>query len=68
MVKLRWDTIQANAEMMKDRTALLFVTNDHGRHLDGHKDGFVGTALKLPRFVAKSELLAIGLTSVVERR
>ncbi|MEX1002532.1 MAG: sulfatase-like hydrolase/transferase [Crocinitomicaceae bacterium] len=31
--------IQSNAHY-KDKTAL-FVTNDHGRHLDGHKDGFV---------------------------
>jgi arylsulfatase A-like enzyme len=24
---------------MKNQTTL-FITNDHGRHLDGHKDGF----------------------------
>ncbi|MES2590100.1 MAG: sulfatase [Bacteroidota bacterium] len=34
-----WNMIQANPKM-KDQTALL-VTNDHGRHLDGHKNGFV---------------------------
>lgn len=31
--------IQTN-EHYKGKTAM-FVTNDHGRHLDGHKDGFV---------------------------
>ncbi|MCB9224512.1 MAG: sulfatase-like hydrolase/transferase [Crocinitomicaceae bacterium] len=31
--------IQTN-EHYKDNTTI-FVTNDHGRHLDGHKDGFV---------------------------
>lgn len=34
-----WQMIQSDPEM-KDRTTL-FVTNDHGRHPDGHKDGFV---------------------------
>lgn len=29
-----------NHEFYKDKTTI-FVTNDHGRHLDGHKDGFV---------------------------
>lgn len=33
-----WNTIQSDPEM-KDQTAL-FITNDHGRHLDGHKEGF----------------------------
>jgi len=28
------------SEFYKDKTTI-FVTNDHGRHLDGHKDGFV---------------------------
>lgn len=28
------------SEHYKDKTTI-FVTNDHGRHLDGHKDGFV---------------------------
>jgi hypothetical protein len=34
-----WNYIQENPEM-KDRTAL-FITNDHGRHLDGHRNGFI---------------------------
>jgi len=34
-----WNYIQADPEM-KDQTTL-FITNDHGRHLDGHKNGFV---------------------------
>ena len=34
-----WQYIQGNPKF-KDKTTLL-VTNDHGRHLDGHKDGFV---------------------------
>ena len=33
-----WMSIQNDPEM-KDKTAL-YITNDHGRHLDGHKDGF----------------------------
>ncbi len=35
-----WSFIQSDS-VYHDRTAL-FVTNDHGRHLDGIKDGFVG--------------------------
>lgn len=34
-----WEMIQENPRM-KDQTAL-FITNDHGRHPDGHKDGFI---------------------------
>jgi Metalloenzyme superfamily len=34
-----WALIQADP-VLKDTTAL-FITNDHGRHLDGLKDGFV---------------------------
>lgn len=34
-----WELIQ-NHPLMKDQTTLL-ITNDHGRHLDGHRDGFV---------------------------
>lgn len=34
-----WNMIQSN-EKMKDKTALI-ITNDHGRHLDGHKDGYI---------------------------
>lgn len=33
-----WNLIQSNPKM-RNQTALL-VTNDHGRHLDGHKDAF----------------------------
>jgi membrane-anchored protein YejM (alkaline phosphatase superfamily) len=33
-----WNEIQSNPEMKNQTT--LFITNDHGRHLDGHKDGF----------------------------
>lgn len=34
-----WEHIQADP-VMKGRTTL-FITNDHGRHLDGHKDGYI---------------------------
>jgi predicted AlkP superfamily pyrophosphatase or phosphodiesterase len=34
-----WGTIQANSRL-KDKTTL-FITNDHGRHTEGHKNGFV---------------------------
>ena len=34
-----WNLIQSDPEMKN--TTTLFVTTDHGRHLDGHKDGFV---------------------------
>lgn len=34
-----WNMIQSN-QKLKDKTALI-ITNDHGRHLDGHKDGYV---------------------------
>lgn len=34
-----WNLIQLDS-IYKDKTTL-FITNDHGRHLDGHKDGFV---------------------------
>lgn len=34
-----WNGIQANPKL-RNKTTLL-ITNDHGRHLDGHKDGFV---------------------------
>jgi hypothetical protein len=33
-----WNLIQSDA-IYKNKTAL-FITNDHGRHCDGHKDGF----------------------------
>jgi hypothetical protein len=34
-----WNAIQANPAL-KDKTTL-YITNDHGRHLDGKKNGFV---------------------------
>jgi len=34
-----WNLIQSNP-LMKDQTTL-FITNDHGRHLEGHKSGFI---------------------------
>lgn len=34
-----WQLIQKNSQM-KNKTSI-FITNDHGRHPDGHKDGFV---------------------------
>jgi predicted AlkP superfamily pyrophosphatase or phosphodiesterase len=34
-----WNLIQKD-EKYKDKTTLI-ITNDHGRHLDGHKNGFV---------------------------
>lgn len=38
-IYLLFELLRAN-EFYKDQTTV-FVTNDHGRHLDGHKDGFV---------------------------
>lgn len=35
-----WQLIQTNP-LLKDKTTL-FITNDHGRHLDGKKTGFIG--------------------------
>lgn len=34
-----WNTIQSDS-VMKNKTTL-FITNDHGRHLDGVKDGYI---------------------------
>lgn len=34
-----WQFIQSIPQMRGNTT--IFITNDHGRHLDGHKDGFV---------------------------
>ncbi|MFN5149272.1 MAG: sulfatase [Flavobacteriia bacterium] len=34
-----WNFIQSDS-IYKDKTTL-FITNDHGRHIEGHKDGFV---------------------------
>jgi hypothetical protein len=52
-----WEHIQADP-VMKDRTTL-FITNDHGRHLDGHKDGFISHGDDCAG-CRKIELLAIG--------
>lgn len=52
-----WQHLQADPEM-RDRTAL-FITNDHGRHLDGHLDGFVSHGDDCAG-CRKIELLAIG--------
>jgi predicted AlkP superfamily pyrophosphatase or phosphodiesterase len=37
--KRLWDFIQSDS-ILKGKTTL-FITNDHGRHKNGHKDGFV---------------------------
>lgn len=52
-----WNMIQSDP-IYKDKTAL-FITNDHGRHCDGHKDGFVshGGGCKCCR---KISLVALG--------
>jgi predicted AlkP superfamily pyrophosphatase or phosphodiesterase len=52
-----WDHLQADATYA-GRT-VLFVTNDHGRHPDGHKDGFVNHGDDCPG-CHKIELLAMG--------
>jgi Metalloenzyme superfamily len=52
-----WQHIQAD-EQMKDRTTL-FITNDHGRHVDGHKDGYISHGDDCAG-CRKIELLAIG--------
>lgn len=56
-VKQIWNTIQSNPTM-RNKTAL-FVTNDHGRHLTGHKNGFInhGDNCEGCRHIA---LLAVG--------
>lgn len=52
-----WNTIQ-NDPVMKDQTAI-YITNDHGRHLDGKKNGFESHGCKCEgcRHIS---LLAIG--------
>jgi hypothetical protein len=52
-----WAHIQADPQM-KDTTTL-FITNDHGRHLDGVKDGYISHGDDCPG-CHKTELLAIG--------
>jgi hypothetical protein len=39
LVNELWQYVQQD-EHYKDKTAIL-ITNDHGRHADGHKDGFI---------------------------
>ena len=52
-----WQLIQADPQL-RDQTNL-FITNDHGRHLDGHSDGYVshGDACEGCRQIS---LLALG--------
>jgi predicted AlkP superfamily pyrophosphatase or phosphodiesterase len=52
-----WSLIQADPEL-KDRTTV-FITNDHGRHPDGHLDGFINHGDDCAG-CRKIELLAIG--------
>ncbi len=52
-----WAHIQADPQM-KDVTTL-FITNDHGRHLDGHKDGYISHGDDCAG-CRKIELVAIG--------
>ena len=52
-----WALIQADP-ILKDTTTL-FITNDHGRHLDGHKDGFINHGDDCAG-CRKIELLAMG--------
>jgi Type I phosphodiesterase / nucleotide pyrophosphatase len=52
-----WSFIQSDPEL-KDRTTV-FITNDHGRHPDGHLDGFISHGDLCPG-CKKIELLAMG--------
>ena len=52
-----WRFIQADS-VMKDKTTL-FITNDHGRHLDGVKDGYVSHGDKCSG-CTKISLIGIG--------
>jgi predicted AlkP superfamily pyrophosphatase or phosphodiesterase len=54
---LIWNFIQAS-EKLRNKTTLI-ITNDHGRHLDGHKDGYIshGDGCEGCRHIS---LLAIG--------
>lgn len=52
-----WKLIQSDP-VLKDTTTL-FITNDHGRHPDGHKDGFVSHGDDCAG-CKKIELLALG--------
>lgn len=52
-----WNNIQTDPEMKNNTN--FFITNDHGRHLDGHKDGYIshGDGCEGCRHIS---LLAIG--------
>ncbi|MBI2258476.1 MAG: alkaline phosphatase family protein [Flavobacteriia bacterium] len=52
-----WQKIQQDP-ILKNKTAL-WITNDHGRHLDGHKDGFISHGDKCLG-CRKISLLALG--------
>jgi hypothetical protein len=52
-----WQMLEADPEFAGQTD--LFITNDHGRHLDGHKDGFVSHGDDCPG-CHKIELLAMG--------
>jgi hypothetical protein len=52
-----WATIQEDS-VLRDRTNL-FITNDHGRHLDGIKDGYISHGDACPG-CRKISLLAVG--------
>jgi hypothetical protein len=52
-----WAHVQADPQMKNVTT--LFITNDHGRHLDGHKDGYISHGDDCAG-CRKIELLAIG--------
>lgn len=52
-----WAHLQADPQMHD--TTTLFITNDHGRHLDGHKDGYISHGDNCAG-CRKIELLAIG--------
>jgi len=56
-INTMWQAIQSN-EKMRNKTTLI-MTNDHGRHLDGHKQGFAehGDGCEGCRHIA---LLAMG--------
>ena len=52
-----WAWIQSNPDF-KDRTSL-FITNDHGRHAEGHLTGYVGHGDDCPS-CHHIQLLALG--------
>ena len=52
-----WNTIQSDPEMANNTA--LYITNDHGRHLDGRRNGFVSHGCKCDGCTHIS-LLALG--------